>query len=260
MKKGIDERIAARFENAGCNENDYIVKSYKMPVARLTGGNIKLGNMATFNKLYGNDEFMTEYGKIAGSCGDHCRGCKAACYVRKSYRYPSVIKGHARNTAAMRLDMKKAFSDIDAQLSRKRTPYNVVRIHQSGEIESTDELINWVKIAARHPETRFYIYTKNFQALRGLIESGETITSNFTLLISIWHEIGIDEYNQYKNHDFIKAFVYDDHNFNYAAAGLNIQAYCPAYDENGKMNHEKTCEKCGLCIHSNAKIIGCHDH
>ena len=148
--------------------------------ARISGGNMKLGNMGSFSKLYGNDTFNTKYGAVTGTCGHHCEGCKNACYVRKSYRYPSVVNGHARNTIAFRASLWDAFEALDKQLTGKRKPWDIVRINQSGEIESYSELCHWVVLAQSHPETRFYLYTKNFEALARLAQVGEQVPENFT--------------------------------------------------------------------------------
>ena len=78
-------------------------------------GNTKLGNMWTFSTLYGNEEHYVSRidMKVTGTCGIYCTGCKHACYVRKSYRYGSVIFGHARNTLAIRNDIKKAENEAN---------------------------------------------------------------------------------------------------------------------------------------------------
>lgn len=225
---------------------------------RLTKGNIKLGNMATFSKLYGNNTFQTKYGSVSGSCGKHCEGCKSACYVRKSYRYPSVIENHAKNTVAFRTDLNGSFNQIDEQLNRKRTPFKTIRINQSGEIETAMELLKWIMLAKKHPESNFYIYTKNFQALKSAMKSDIEIPSNFTILISVWHEYGLKEFETFKDYPFIKAFVYMD-GFKYDEKGLNIETTCKAY-ENGKMNHAITCDKCKKCFTKTFKVIGCHEH
>ena len=230
--------------------------------AKLCDGNIKLGNMATFSKLMGDDDYITPVGIVKGSCGKHCAGCKHACYVKKSYRYPSVVLGHARNTLAMRLDIDQAFNDIDKQLSRKRHPFAVVRVHQSGEIESPLELLKWVLLARKHPESVFYTYTKNFNAVYALISSirnGFEMPDNFIINLSVWHEYGMKEYEDLKEYSFIKAFVYMD-GFDYESNGLNIQTTCTAYDNDGKLNHAITCDKCKKCFGKTFKVIGCLDH
>ena len=225
-----------------------------------SNGNIKLGRtMGTFSKLYGNADYSSKYGTVCGTCGDYCKGCFKSCYVGKSYRYPTVVDGHARNTIAFREDLGGAFETINKQLDRKRKPFDTVRINQSGEIESTVELLMWIATAARHPETRFYLYTKNFDALKAVINSAVIVPDNFTVNISIWHEYGIEEFKAWQEIPWIKTFVYDD-GFDYKAYGIEIQTYCKAYDKNGKMDHAITCDKCRKCFNSKFKIIGCYDH
>ena len=225
-----------------------------------SNGNIKLGaHMGTFSKLYGNDTFDTVFGPVTGTCGGHCEGCKHACYVRKSYRYGSVINGHARNTLAFRENLDNAFFDIISQLRRKRKPFKQIRINQSSEIESFAEFVWWIVTARENPDTDFYIYTKNYEVVREVINQRVSVPENFTCLISIWHEYGIAEYLEFSSQKWIKAFVYMD-GFDYSAYGLVIETMCTAYDENGKLNHDITCDKCQKCIRSRFKIIGCLEH
>lgn len=89
-------------------------------------GNIKLGyTMWSFSKLYGSRTYIVaingETLEIVGTCGGYCEGCEGSCYVKKSYRYPSVIKGHARNTLAFRNDLDKAFMDLDGTRAESLT-------------------------------------------------------------------------------------------------------------------------------------------
>lgn len=224
-----------------------------------SNGNIKLGNMGTTSKLMGNDDiYVKSLGiSVKGSCGCHCKYCDKACYVRKSYRYPSVILGHARTTIAFREDLAKAFEQMDLQLTRKKKPFAQVRINQSGEIETTAELLGYVGLAKNHPETDFYLYTKNFDAVRETIAS-TTLPDNLTILISIWHEYGLTEYHEFESIPNIKAFVYMD-GYKY---DLAIGTTCRAYDENGKLDHNITCDKCRKCFDrkANHKVIGCNEH
>lgn len=232
-------------------------------IAKFQKGNIKVGNMLTFSKVYGNDTFHSKYGIVKGTCGYHCAGCKKACYVRKSYRYPSVIDSHARNTIAMHENLDKAFNDLRDALNRKRKLPKIIRIHQSGEIETIKELLNWFTMAEDYPAIFFYLYTKNYNAVLGIIRAYETagkdFPKNITVNVSVWHELGIYQYYKLQKYDFIKAFVYCD-GYNYAADGLKIETMCMAYDKAGKMNHAITCDKCMKCIKSSFKVIGCYDH
>lgn len=223
-------------------------------------GNIKVGNaMWTYSTLKGNEPIYIKAldAYVVGTCGKHCDGCSGKCYVNKSYRYDSVKLGHARNTIAMREDVKQVVEDLHQQIERAKNKPLICRMNQSGEIENIEVL----DIAKLHPEIQFFIYTKNFDAIIPALLNGE-IPGNMTVLISIWHEYGIKEFNKVKHLPNVKAFVYDDQTFNYADAGLDIQTYCKAYDIDGKMNHEITCDKCRKCFDRLGchKVVGCYDH
>lgn len=218
-------------------------------------GNIKLGaTIWTFSTLYGDGEYKTEFGTVKGTCGKYCQGCKNACYVRKSYRYPSVIKSHAVNTIAL-MDILKAEKDLTEQIRRAKNKPQVIRIHQSGEMINRYEMAMWINIAREFPEITFYTYTKAFDIVEPFLLD---IPLNFYINVSVWHEYGIKEFNEMKAHPNIKAFIYMD-GFNYTAHGLDVQTTCKAY-EGGKLNHEITCDKCKKCFTDAFKIIGCHEH
>lgn len=248
------------------------VYTFKCTARIRGGGNIKLGaRMGTFSKLYGKAFHYVEKLGIAvkGTCGGHCAGCEGSCYVAKSYRrYKSVILGHARNTIAFRQDICGSFEALHKQLSRKRVPFQFVRINQSGELETSAEFCGWIGLARLHPETTFYLYTKAFDLVEWYLLNMD-LPENITILYSIWHEYGISEYKRVAHVKNVKAFAYVDGRkpggwtiADYAARGLDIQTTCTAYGTDGKMDHAVTCEKCRKCIrHGNdCKVIGCNDH
>ena len=200
------------------------------------------------------------------------------CYVRKSYlRYTardtgkcSVKLGHARNTIALRENLEKCFEDLNNQMNRKRKKFELIRLNQSGEIENRDQMEMFCKLAMMHPETEFYIYTKNFDVVIPCLLDG-IVPKNFTILFSIWHNYGIAEYLLCARFENVKAFVYVDSNkdtengwsiADYREKGIEIQTMCSAYDIHGKMNHDITCDKCKKCYNrkENHKIIGCFAH
>ena len=239
-------------------------------IARMIkNGNIKIGNtMWSWNKLAGS-------GVIAGckgTCGEHCHGCynadnpkKSPCYVFKSYKMygwenSSVVRGHVRNTNIMRNDINYAFKDIRLQLKRAKKKPIAVRIHAAGELEAAQELRKWIETAEMFPFAPFYVYTKAYGILDEVLSEFDnyTIPSNFFINISIWHENGIDTYNKWKHLNCVRAFVYDD-GYDYSGK-IKIDCYCPAYDQNGKLSHELTCDKCGICFQSKAKVCGCYSH
>lgn len=236
-------------------------------------GNIKVGldgNIATWSVLKGSkDYYIPELNMyVKGTCGHYCKFCEGPCYVEKSYKRwtkketgeCSVKKGHAINTLAMREDINQCYIDLHNQIKRAKNPFKIIRINQSGEIENEDQLEMHCKLADDFPKVDSYIYTKAYDIVIPHLLEGR-VPENLTVLISIWHEQGIEEYNKVKHLSNVKAFVYID-GFDYAAHGLEIQTMCMAYNEKGKMNHEVTCDKCKKCFNRSAfcKIIGCYDH
>lgn len=233
-------------------------------------GNIKVGDMLTFNKLAGN----VEINGCVGSCGKHCTGCwnsenwkKSPCYVAKSYvQYgDKVINSHIVNTLAMREDPWVTVYELDKQLKRKKK-VKPVRQHSSGELESAEELKAWMWLAKENPLWTFYVYTKAFEIVDKVLTETpkEELPTNYFINISVWHENGIDTYNKWKHLDTIRCYAYDDGTFDYEANGLHLNGICPAYrkDEKGKtkLYHDLTCDKCGLCFHNKVKAISCLDH
>lgn len=226
-----------------------------------TEGNIKVGRIFTFSTLMGDYTYKGLNGKlkdIKGTCGN-CAGCKDSCYVRKSYRYPTTVFYHAANTWGLRHELDKVEQDLAAQLAKtRRTPIKVVRLNQSGELENAEQLAMWCRLATKFSDKSFYIYTKMYDLVGSFLDQG-LIPSNMTVLFSVWHEYGVAEYKKYAHLPNVKAFVYDD-----GDVQIKAKIYCPAYkiDQKGRpfMDHSMTCEKCGLCYKSKAKIIGCIDH
>ena len=228
------------------------------------GGNIKLGaSVGTFSTLYGDASYYIDALKmsVCGTCGQHCAHCKHACYVRKSYRYGSVMLRHAVNTLALRESVENCYSALHAQLARKRKPFDIIRINQSGELESEEQFFMWVRLARDFPATQFYVYTKAFELVTPALLAGE-VPENLTVLFSVWHEYGLTEYARVAHLSNVKAFAYDDGAFDYDAAGFPLQTYCKAYDDSGKLDHAITCDKCKKCFNRSAgcKCIGCKAH
>lgn len=226
-------------------------------------GNIKLGNIWSYSTLMGNDPIYIKKldTEVTGTCGGHCQACKNSCYVKKSYRYDSVKFGHARNTIAMRQDPERAAVDLSGYITRAKNKPVACRLNQSGEIESVNQLNAFITIANDHESVPFFVYTKAYDIIVPALLKG-LIPDNMTVLISIWHECGLEAYNLVKHLDNVKAFVYDDGQFNYLASGLEITTYCKAYDDNKKLDHEITCQRCKKCYNRNMnhKVIGCKAH
>lgn len=229
-------------------------------------GNIKVGKMWIWNTLKGNELIHINFrGKTldcVGTCGKLCEecGCSSACYVNASYRYPSVKYGHARNTIAMRESYSDTLQDLYTQLDKARNKPAFVRIHASGEFEDSREIDVFNSLAKAFPNVTFYTYSKNFPMWDQWLTNNE-LSSNFVLNVSVWHEFGIEFFNKWKHLPNVRAFVYDD-GFDYSSAGLNLTCHCPAYKQDGKLIHDLTCDKCGLCMlrGDKCKVVGCYAH
>ena len=268
------------------------LKKLVLKVAKIKGGtaadNIKLGEMGSWAMLFGScDWYIPELDvTVKGTCGEYCQGCfnpenikKSPCYVTKSYvmrtnknedgtagdiqQNPCTVKlGHAYRTIAMTMFRKDLLLSLDKQLTNKRKKFEVVRINESGEFTCYEDLAMWCELAKRHPETVFYVYTKNYKAVRKALING-VVPGNLYINISIWHQLGIEAYLEMKDHPQIRAFVLVDEEWTverYNRKGIEITSMCMAYDENGKMNHAVTCDKCKKCFSANNKCVGCFEH
>lgn len=250
--------------------------------------NIKLGKMGSWGELPGDcDWYIPELDvTVRGTCGEFCKGCFnpdnpkcSACYVFKSYirhinrnsdgtvgdiltNKCTVKKGHAYRTIAMTMFRKDLLLSLDKQLTNMREKLDTIRINESGEFTCYEDLALWCELSRRHPETVFYVYTKNYAAVRKALING-IVPSNFFINISIWHQLGIKDYLEMKDHPQIRAFCLVDNEWTkekYYRNGIEITSMCGAYDENGKMNHAVTCDKCKKCFSSHNKCVGCNEH
>lgn len=270
------------------------IKKLVLKKAKIKDGtqadNRKLGKMGSWAMLFGDAEwYIPELNvTVNGTCGGHCKGCfnsddpkNSPCYVAKSYMMYtnrnedgtvgditknkcSVKLGHAYRTIAMTMFRDELLIMLDLQLTRKKKKFAIVRINESGELTCYDDLKLWCELAKRHPETVFYLYTKNYDAVRKAI-ADDIIPENLFINISIWHEYGIKEYLEMKDHPQIRAFVLVDKEWTverYAQYGIYIEDMCPAYDINGKMNHAITCDFCGKrhCFSRYNRVTGCYEH
>ena len=241
-------------------------------------GNTKVGQIATFSTLPSDKVFESQkYGKVQGTCSGCCEHCghsingkRPPCYVFKSHRYPSVVDSQARNTLSVRNDTEKAFRQLSDSLSRKRKPVNACRYNQSGEIENKEMLLAMANVAREHENTPFFVYTKKYDIVVSELLNGN-IPENMTVLISVWHEQGIEAFKKVKHLKNVKAFVYMDKNSDkvngygieeYSKLGIEVTTVCKAYGLDKKMNHNITCDKCQKCYNrlNSCKVVGCYDH
>lgn len=279
----MNKKIAKKFEEL----KELVLKKAKIKKGTQTD-NIKLGNMGSWAMLFGNcNWYIPELDiTIPGTCGEHCKGCFnpdnprcSECYVAKSYvrktqrnedgsigdilKNKCTVKlGHAYRTIAMTMFRKELLLSLDSQLTNMKKKLETVRINESGELTCYEDLELWCELGKRHPETIFYLYTKNYKVVLKAIIKG-IIPSNLFINISIWHENGIEDYLLMSEHPQIRAFVLVDEEWTkdrYASKGIIIDSMCGAYDEKGRMNHNVTCDICKKCFSCNSRCTGCYEH
>ena len=280
---GKTKRIAKKFKEL----KKLILEKAKIS-SGTTANNIKLGKMGTWAMLFGNCDWdIPELDvTVKGTCGEHCKGCFnpdnprcSACYVAKSYvKYTNKNKdktvgdilknkccvklGHAYRTIAMTMFRDDLIDSLDGQLKRKQKKFETIRINESGELTCYEDLDLWCELSKRHPETVFYLYTKNDKVVRKALING-IVPNNLFINISIWHEYGIKAYLEMKDHPQIRAFCLVDKKWTiekYISKGIEIASMCGAYNEKGKMNHAVTCDKCKKCFSKKNKCVGCYEH
>ena len=228
-------------------------------------GNMKV-NAPVFNTLYGDMIHHIDYhGHVfdcTGTCGEYCKACVHSCYCKKSAWRPNVKYSQGCNTLAIRENPYNACCSLIDQLKRTKKEVPYIRWHASGEFESMSEWMIVKEIAKQFPKTTIYTYTKNFELFEHMLSTVGLYT-NVTVNFSIWHEVGIKEFHKYGYMPNVKAFVYDDHTFDYESHGIIGTTSCKAYNENGKLDHSitcgGTCKKCMYCSKA-SKVIMCNDH
>ena len=246
---------------------------------RIAKGNSKIGRgIYSFSTLPGNDKYLLRLNKtgelltnIPGTCSKHCDGCfNGGCYAVRDAKlhHNVVIKAWGENTLLLRNG--KLWGMLEDFISYKNRNLKCpgikkFRINVSGEIQNKSELDNWATIARNHPEVKFGIYTKNYEALAEYFddcmqEGGVGHPLNFIINVSEWHGVAkafIDKYSA-KYPNIFNVFIYDDSRVEGSPftdeekAELKAMVRCPAVTEAGRHAKDANgkpicCDQCGRC-------------
>lgn len=112
------------------------------------------------------DHDFTHKGERMNTC-PKALACKAVCYAKQGrYRMDNVVTARKHN---LRLSLRPTFvkriiedlSGLVVKGPKTRKPYNVVRLHDSGDMYSEKYFSDWCEIAAAFPNVIFYAYTKS---------------------------------------------------------------------------------------------------
>lgn len=127
------------------------------------------------------DHNFTHKGEKHNTC-PAALACKAVCYAKQgTYRFSNVIEAREYN---LKLSLRKRFvdmviadlRDLTVKSKTRRKPYNVVRLHDSGDFYSQAYLDAWSQIAATFPDVIFYAYTKSLHLSFANVPSNLRIT------------------------------------------------------------------------------------
>jgi hypothetical protein len=217
-------------------------------------GNIKVGKIHNINLLPGEHLLHTKtrglLTDVPGTCNGCCEGCESGgCYaIRDAKLHHNVtIPAWVTNTLLMRKDLNAFFDKIDEYINLNKVKY--WRWHAAGEVPSYEYLVKMNDVAKKHPEVKFYFYTKRFDWVVKF-EQEHCFADNLTCNISVWH----DNAKDYKFNN-VNYFVYDDHTEEH----VKKMSRCPAVDKDG---HETgvTCDKCQRCIRKHGGMTAVYAH
>lgn len=158
---------------------------YEVLKLHISAGNKKIGRVFNFSTA----PIIT--------CGN-CKHCKHCCYdVKACCQYKNVRIARAENTAMMIKNQDETFKQIDNFIGRNHKR-KFFRWHVSGEITSLSYLHAMVTIARKHPDWRFWTYTKMYTLVNQYCDEHggrDAIPENLTIMFSVWK--GVPMYNKY---------------------------------------------------------------
>lgn len=120
----------------------------------------------------------------------NCKQCAPYCYdVKSCVRFSdTVISARMRNTVLLWKDRDEFFRRIDDACSRRRKN-KFFRWHVAGDIIDMDYFSRMCEIARRHPDFKFWTYTKNYKVVNNY---KGTIPSNFVIMFSEWRGLEME--------------------------------------------------------------------
>lgn len=128
------------------------------------------------------------------SCAN-CAGCSKLCYdIKACLQYPdTVIDARMRNFTILQKDRDEYFRRIDTAISRRRL-HKYFRWHVAGDIIDADYFARMVEIARRHPDFKFWTYTKNYRIVNEWVDKNgrDALPANLSVMFSEWRGMPMD--------------------------------------------------------------------
>lgn len=135
----------------------------------ISRGNIKMGNISSVSL-----PAVTTCGKVP---------CAKECYGKKIERLrPNVRNAYKNNLEILTKDPETYFREVEAAIMVSR----FFRWHVSGDIPSKDYLRKMIEIARRNKHCEMLCFTKRYDYVNEVIESGVEIPGNLHIIFSAW--------------------------------------------------------------------------
>lgn len=117
-------------------------------------------------------------------CGN-CAVCAKGCYdVRNVCFQTTVQKARANNSAILRYDPEKYFSEVLGYVAKKRVKF--FRWHVGGDIKNHIYLRNMVRIAEQNPACQFLAFTKMYDLVNDWLDNVGPLPENLHIIFSDW--------------------------------------------------------------------------
>lgn len=122
----------------------YLPDTRGVHLSRWGKGNLKLGmdGLYSYSRLPGRAE---------GTCPGATDTCWDICYARRVQKTPLVWDMWTRNSGCATLPWSLP---PDAK---------VIRMHVSGDFDNYGYILNWIALAKRNPDVRFFGYTRSWR-------------------------------------------------------------------------------------------------
>lgn len=216
-------------------------------------GNQKTGKEWLLNTLPGDHPIAAKGADLTnmqGSCIGCCDGCEHFCYAihGAQQHHNSVMPSVIKNLVLYRHDPERFEQELESELAAWKSDEKIFRWHASGEVESYEYLEMMMRIAAHHPEVRFYSYTKRFTWIQEYLDRHGDFPENFVWNLSVW-ENNLEEAGFKPEYlSKVQRFEWKD---NISVEDYNHSIHCRSVIHDGKkkghLDHNMSCRECGLC-------------
>ena len=133
-------------------------------------------------------------------CCGNCAHCAEYCYdIKACYRYAGTMKARAKNTVLAMYHRKEFFAQIDNALYHRRNN-KYFRWHVAGDILDYEYFEAMIAIAKKHPDFKFWTYTKMYSIVNRWIKLNGELPENFKCMFSRWEGVKMD--NPFKQPEF----------------------------------------------------------